>query len=334
VDAAGVRRHAADHGQSAIGDRLAALLEACDRERFGAPAHDPPAIAELAAAADRDLRALDRARAAPLSRGATRRVVVLLLCGAAAVLAPGPLRAQTATSAPDPPQLMAEGNRAYTDGDMDRALALYLQARDAGGDAAELHYNLGNTHARRGELGEAVASYLRALRRDPRDRDARANLAWVRGHIRDLELTGTKLPPVVAQVHAALRALTLDGWSLVVLLLVWVLCALVAWGWWRGAIGDGLRRVLLANVAVLVIAGGAAGWRYYDERVRNVGVVTAPEVPVRSGPADSFPVVFEVHDGLTVVLRGAREGWQRISLGGDWVGWVPRDAVTAVRRGG
>ncbi|MFO7652890.1 MAG: SH3 domain-containing protein, partial [Candidatus Krumholzibacteriia bacterium] len=64
---------------------------------------------------------------------------------------------------------------------------------------------------------------------------------------------------------------------------------------------------------------------------RRLGVVVAAEVEVRSGPQESFPVVFRVHDGLAVDLRGEQSGWQRISLGGEWVGWVPRSTVVAVR---
>jgi uncharacterized protein YraI len=59
-------------------------------------------------------------------------------------------------------------------------------------------------------------------------------------------------------------------------------------------------------------------------------VVTAAEATVRSGPAGSFPELFMVHDGLTLTLDGEREGWVRVSLGGDWQGWLPQDALVRV----
>jgi uncharacterized protein YraI len=55
------------------------------------------------------------------------------------------------------------------------------------------------------------------------------------------------------------------------------------------------------------------------------------EVEVRSGPATTFPVVFRIHDGLTLAIRGERDGWSRIGLGGDWVGWVPAGTLEPVR---
>jgi len=339
IDGAVVRSYAAERGQEAAGGRLVELLDLCDRERFGAPGTNARSVAELIEEAERDLRTLEGAVAArpraTAGRGATLAMWLALVAGAVLVI--GDATAQPprgATPGGHPSRLMAEGNRAYTDGDVDLALDLYRQAVAAGADDADLHYNLGNSHARRGELGEAVAAYLRALRRAPRDRDTRANLAWVRSHIQDLELDQKELPPVIAQLATAARSVTLTRWSIVLLVIVWTTAVLLAWGWWRGGIGDGLRRILLTCATVQVLLVAVIAWRYHDERVRDIAVVVVEEVAVRSGPADSFPVVFQVHDGLTVDLRGAREGWQRISLGGDWVGWVPQGAVTTVRLSG
>jgi uncharacterized protein YgiM (DUF1202 family) len=71
--------------------------------------------------------------------------------------------------------------------------------------------------------------------------------------------------------------------------------------------------------------------RWYHEEVRNQAVVTVEMAEVKSGPADNFPVLFQVHDGLTVNIEGEREGWVRIGLGGEWVGWLPSGSVTPVR---
>jgi tetratricopeptide (TPR) repeat protein len=259
--------------------------------------------------------------------------VASVLCtpGRAAVDTPP---ATLAAPGADPARLVAEGNRAYTDGDIGTACTRYEEARRAGGDDPLLDYNLGNAYARQGHLGKAIASYLRAQRRDPRDPDLRTNLAWVRSHTRDLELGGGKLPPVIAQLDAAVHLLDLDEWSLLTLALVWIVAAVLALVWWRGALGDALRRALLVGAGLLVLVSVVTALRWYDERVRDVAVVTADEVEVRSGPATTFPVVFRVHDGLTLSIRGARDTWARIGLGGDWVGWVPQADLERVRQTG
>jgi tetratricopeptide (TPR) repeat protein len=231
----------------------------------------------------------------------------------------------------DPVRLLAEGNQAYTEGDLERALQLYLQARQLGVNDAVLHFNLGNTYARRGELGQAVASYLRARRLAPRDGDIKANLAWVRQHIKDLELTDQRLPLFIAQAADVIGALTLDQWGVVLLLLVWVTGGLIAWGWYREGFGNRLRRSLLLSAAGLLVVATVTIGRWYYEEVRNQAVVTVEMAEVKSGPAENFPVLFQVHDGLTVNIEGEREGWVRIGLGGEWVGWLPAHSVTPVR---
>ncbi|MFO7653808.1 MAG: BatD family protein, partial [Candidatus Krumholzibacteriia bacterium] len=272
VDAREVAQHAAEVGAPTAGERLARLLEVCDRERFGvaggataAGSDDLGALAREAEAALADIdRATRRHRAAAdrSAAGPVRAGVLLLVVGlTAATAAPA-----ATTGSGDPAQLVAEGNQAYTEGDLDTALERYRLSLDAGVDDAVVHYNLGNVHARRGELGRAVASYLRALRRDPGDRDARANLAWVRAHLKDIELAGEELPPGVAQAAGLGRALTLDQWSLLLVAAVWVLCLLLGWGWWRGGVGERLRRVLLAGLAILVLVGAVTAWRFHDER--------------------------------------------------------------------
>ncbi len=72
-------------------------------------------------------------------------------------------------------------------------------------------------------------------------------------------------------------------------------------------------------------------WRWYDERVLDHAVVVVAEAEVRSGPDATFPVVFQVHDGLALQIRGERAGWCQVALGGEWNGWLPGSAVERVR---
>lgn len=310
-------------GVDDAGARLVAVLEACDQARFGG--QGAVEVTALAQEVRGLLPTLIRRGPRRHPSAVTRCLVMVALCVApiAALAAPGP----------DPMRLIAEGNQAYTEGDLERALERYREARERGADAADLHYNLGNTHARRGELGRAIASYLRASRLAPRDGDVRRNLAWVRQHTRDLELVGSGLPPVIAQLDRAAHWLSVREWGHVLLALSWLVCGTLAWSWRRGGLDAPLRRLLITLVVSLVAAGAVTATRWYEEHGRRTAVVVVAEAAVRSGPAETFPVVFRIHDGLTLVIRGEREGWSRVGLGGDWVGWVPAGALEAVDQG-
>jgi tetratricopeptide (TPR) repeat protein len=307
--------------------RLAAVVSACDHARFGAGSAD---IERLADEADALMADLDRRPRGGHTGGPAAVLLLGLLLASGAAPAP----AQTVAGpnpGGDPARLLAEANQAYTGENYDLAVDRYREALNLGADDAVLHFNLGNAHARRGELGLAIASYLRAQRLSPRDRDIRGNLDWVRSHTRDLELSGGGLPPVVAQLDRAAHLLSLDEWAGAVLVLAWTLAAMVAWSWRRGWMTVAQRRSTIAVAALLLLAGVVAATRWYEERVRDTAVVVMEEVEVRSGPATSFPAVFRVHDGLLVTVSDRREGWVQVGLGGDWVGWMPDGALVPVR---
>ena len=321
-----VQAHCRALDDAAAARRLTGILAACDAARFGGAGGT--ALVDLARDAAEVLRRVDRARGQV--GGAMPRLAILLLALLLAGLA-GPAGAGDDRPGADPARLLAEGNQAYTEGRLDDAAALYLEAREAGVNDPVLHFNLGNTYARRGELGRAVASYLRAERLAPRDRDVAANLQWVRRHIRDLELNEGSLPLFIAQFVALVQAFTLDQWGLLTVVLAWLVAGLVAWGWYRDGFGERHRRLLLAGAGVLVVVVAITTARWYDEQGRDEAVVVADEVAVRSGPSRDFSTLFEVHDGLTLNIVGRREGWVRVGMGGDWEGWVPAESVEPVR---
>ncbi len=326
-----VRDHCQGLGMTETGARLAEILVLCDAARYGQS--DPLSDQNLATETEGLLVKLAEQRR---RRSAVKASTALLLVALGAGLFLGgvsPVGAQAPADRPgaDPVRLVAEGNQAYTEGNLAAAAEKYLQARELGVNDPVLHFNLGNTYARSGQLGEAVASYLRAQRLAPNNRDISANLAWVRRHTSDLELGQEDLPLFIAQFVGAVRALTLDQWGLVLLVLAWCSAALVAWGWYREEVTTGLRRALLGAAAALVIVALIVGGRWYMEEVRESAVVVVPEVVVRSGPAANFSALFEVHDGLTLNIIGRREGWVRVGLGGNWEGWVPAVSVVPVR---
>ena len=322
--------------QPSVGIRLVEILGECDSARYGGGLKGAGG-AQLISEVEELLKGLDEARKTratsatgpPGAAAGLLSAFLLLILSAPMVGAAEP--APAGRPGADPIRLLAEGNQAYTAGETDQALELYLGAQNLGANDPVLHFNLGNVHARRGELGQAVASYLRAKRLAPRDRDIRANLAWVRHHIKDLELTDEEWPLFIAQVAWIVSALTLDQWGVALLLMVWLTAVLISWGWYREDFGIQLRRLLLASGACLLIVATVTVGRWYNEEVRDEAVVVVKVAEVKSGPADNFPVLFEVHDGLTVNIEGKREGWVRIGMGGEWRGWLPAESVTSVR---
>jgi len=309
----------------ALGESLVALLERCESARYGGGVDAATLDAEIT----RVGKQLAELAQSKRRVGTVRAKPAVILLAAMALGASAP-HAQTGATAE---QLLAEGNQSYTEGNLDVALDRYMAAVVAGANDPVLHYNLGNVHARRGELGRALASYERARRLAPRNQDILSNMAWVRRQLRDLELAGGELPLFIRQFVGLARSLTLDQCGTLTLVIAWCLASVVALAWGRDRFGDVLRRLSLGLGACLLFSLAVTGWRWYGERVVDTAMVRISEATVRSGPAERFPALFQVHDGLPVTLHGAADGWVRISLGGDWQGWLPVAAVEKVRSG-
>jgi hypothetical protein len=311
-------------GCAPVGASLVDLLERCDHARFGGQAG--AAASSLANEAASLLQSLDKASGANSgASGPGAHVATLILALVGSALVAGPTHA-----AGDARALVAQGNQAYTESRFAEARDLYLQARAQGTDDPTLHYNLGTAQARTGQVGPAVASFLRAERLAPRDRDVRRNLSWLRQNLKDLELADQSLPLFVAQAAAVVGALSIDEWGMLLVVGLWAFAAILGWRWMRGP-STAQRRAFLGAVVAVALLGAVTGGRWYQERVRDQAVVVVDAVDVRSGPASTFPTLFGVHAGLALNVEGQRDGWAKVSLGGDWQGWIPAESVEHVR---
>jgi tetratricopeptide (TPR) repeat protein len=97
-------------------------------------------------------------------------------------------------------------NTALAGGDLAAAETGYRDALAAGAIDADVYYNLGNVLYREGERPLAILAWRRALRLDPRDPDAAANLAFARRAVVD----DVSMPDPVPAWAPWLAALTAD----------------------------------------------------------------------------------------------------------------------------
>lgn len=164
-------------------------------------------------------------------------VVALLLVEAA------PVHAQSL------PQLFAQGNAAFFEGDFPDAIAHYTKLLDAGVEDADVYYNLGTAHARLGQCGAAIHAFERSLAISAGDGSAEANLRACQAQLgkrraqRDGEATVQTRPP---WSEAMLRSVSSDALAWIVLCLNVLLFACLL-----------LRRMVSRETARLGLALGA-----------------------------------------------------------------------------
>jgi tetratricopeptide (TPR) repeat protein len=213
---------------------------------------------------------------------------------------------------------LAQANAAYRGGDFSAAAAGYEALLAEGWESPGLHLNLGNARFRLGQRGRAAASFERALRLDPGDTDARANLALARANNVDRVL-GEAPAPLLARLAERTPALgaaaaLVAGW-----LALWI--ALAARRRAPRRVREVSTATALAGAAIALAAGLLLAGRAAAART-PAAVVIAPSSAVRDGPEPALRAVFELHEGTRLQVLERRGGAARVRLGNGLEGWV------------
>lgn len=228
--------------------------------------------------------------------------------------------------------LFRKANDACLKEDLQGGIDGYEALVRAGWGSADVLYNLGTAELRQGRLGMAVLYLERALRLDPADADARANLEAAR-KMRVDKLVGA--PEEVGNEEPFASRLAShtggDAWALAFLVL-WIAAgvALLARRWAPAR----LRNLLLA-AGLLAVAGAApcaavTAVHAFVEAGGRDAVVVAPSLKVREGPQESFKASFEVHEGLKVRLLDRDGRFRRIQLANGLQGWIPAEGAIEI----
>ena len=232
-----------------------------------------------------------------------------------------------------PPETPARaGVRLYGSGQYDAADRAWRQAVQAAPGNAELYYNLGCAAFRRHSPGEAMLYFQRAFWLNPGHTEALYNIKYINSLIVDRV---PQNPPGVPQIvrDVLVSWLGVDGICGLMLGAFAIICFA---GWYALRVRDlPHRRTACWIFAVTLVLGVASAILLWGVVVRDSsvseGVILARQQDVRSGPSQSHPVLFSVHEGLVVELVAQTEGWRQVVLPNGWNGWIPENQVGVVQ---
>ena len=261
---------------------------------------------------------------------------LLVLAGAGVAGADGPLSKQDRVS------LVNDGLRAYDRGTelaktspADAAAAFREAAEafqgivDSGVHNGRLYYNLGNARLRCGQLGQAIANYLRARRLIPADARLKENLGYAR----------SLCPYDIPERTERALVRTLFFWHYETSLRLRSVAGLIAYVvFWVLLIGRTFAirfaRRYLAGLCLLIwiTLGASVVIDCQAASAPGEGVVTADEVVVRKGNGQGYDPQFEqpLTDGVEFELLERRDEWLHIRLPDGQEGWIPLAAVELI----
>jgi tetratricopeptide (TPR) repeat protein len=229
--------------------------------------------------------------------------------------------------APSPTEVFAQANQAFDQKRYPEAIADYARLAQQGDPTGWIHYNLGNAYLRGGQLGKAVASYLRSEALLPRHRDLQHNLAYARQQTRDA--LGPIEPSPLNKILFFWHYLFSTDELLYMLAAVHGLFFL-ALGLWAYLPASGHRRAAASTLGLMWLGLGGS-WLIHTTMPPRLMVVLADEVDVHSGTTDDSMVRFRLHEGTVGRLVDQDGSWLRIELADGKQGWLPLEEVEPVQ---
>ncbi len=239
-----------------------------------------------------------------------RAILTLAAVCLAAFTAPGAAAATGPTEG-----AFDAANRLYEQGKYTQAASAYEQMLNSGRVSAPLYFNLGNALFKSGRIGRAIAAYTQAQRLTPRDPDIRANLQFARNQAR-----GPTLLP--NRWQRWLGELTLNEWSVLTAVSIWVWLILLSLLQWRPALRQNLRGTVWSVGVVTALLCGCLWGAWYETRLQHTAIVVTAQATVRRGPLQEASVAFTAHDGAELRVLDRKDRWLEVTAGPGHLGWI------------
>ena len=234
--------------------------------------------------------------------------------------------------------LAQQADSAYTADNFVLAEALYLKALEVGGSSTTLYYNLGNAYYRQGNLGKAIVNYERALKLDPTNADARANLEFVNSKITDKQIdSGSYMDSVwevtVGMFHA-------DTWAVIALVLFAIFLGALAAYIFSSAVAVkkasffGGLIVFILTVCAVIISFAAANRVNSDK----YAIILPPSSQLSTSPREArsqSEQAFLLHEGTKVeiidsIVNPGEGMWYEVLVGHGERAWVKASEVEKI----
>lgn len=215
------------------------------------------------------------------------------------------------------------GNKAYIDGDYNKAIAEYNAILDGGEYSMKLYYNLANAYFKVGSIGKSILYYNKALRIAPSQEDIRHNLAIAEAQTKDRIVA---IPEFFINrwLRTLRNTMSCGTWSLLSLLFFGVLLSftllflLASRIRWRKVGFYGALFSLVIFVAVTLFAISSRN----DILQHEEAIVMGSAVSIKSSPDRSATDLFVLHEGTKVRIIAEVDEWREIVIADGKKGWV------------
>lgn len=224
--------------------------------------------------------------------------------------------------------LFDQATAKYKAADFKSAADLYQKHIQSGSPTAAAYYNLGNATLRLGQKGLALVYYERALKANPRDKDARWNIQILKGSLVDrieetqpniiLEPLKNTLDQIKADELAIAFSVFLACLALSVVLRAIFPSAKMFFAAIRGLV-----------VVCLLVTSVFFAWKVWLTKDSRA-VVLEKEITARYGPSDQESKALLLHEGAIGKIIDESGDWIYLQLANKNMGWVRKSACEII----
>lgn len=230
-------------------------------------------------------------------------------------------------------QSFEQGNALYKKGDYKGAAEQYEGILKQGKQSAEVYFNLGNAYYKLNQVAPSVYNYEKALLLDPGNKDVTVNL----GFAKKMAIDDIKATPRVGfskLIYNATGQYHYNTWAWIAVSFS-VAFLLLFVGYYFSGVAF-VKRIFFVGMFVaaglLALSVVAAIYVKTQKNRENYAIVFPEVITVKSEPREAAQDAFILHSGTKVNVMQAEDGWKKIQLPDDNVGWVKQIDIKEIKQ--
>lgn len=230
-------------------------------------------------------------------------------------------------------QSFEQGNALYKKGDYKGAAEQYEGILKQGKQSAEVYFNLGNAYYKLNQVAPSVYNYEKALLLDPGNKDVTVNL----GFAKKMAIDDIKATPRVGfskLIYNATGQYHYNTWAWIAVSFSVVFLLLFVGYYFSGVAF--VKRIFFVGMFVaaglLALSVVAAIYVKTQKNSENYAIVFPEVITVKSEPREAAQDAFILHSGTKVNVMQAEDGWKKIQLPDDNVGWVKQTDIKEIKQ--
>lgn len=221
----------------------------------------------------------------------------------------------------------AEAEKAYQAKNYEKSVQIYESLLKQNESNSDLLYNLGNAYLKNNQLGLAIAMYRKAQVLSPRDKDLKKNLSIARKLV--LDETKPQQAPVMTWFIDFLKLFSLNEFYLGLLFIFLALNILLILKFLDRKPGL-IKQLLVVWSVVFISYLFLFSIKSSLNSVDGSGVLVVKKVDVKSGPSETLPTLYYIHEGVEFEILKSVNGWSEIQLPNGYNGWVKQGVYLVI----